>query len=127
MTEPFQILIIEDDELIVKAIKFACENKKLKALFARTGDDALAIIRSQPHISAVWLDHYLPGAYDGIAIVQELKSSPKGKDIPVFVVSNTANDENIARYMELGIVRYFIKVNYSIDEILHEVLTYVNH
>lgn len=127
MIQPLTILIVEDDELIVKAIRLACESKKIRALYAATGDEALSLIKSAQPISAVWLDHYLPGGYDGIAIVTEMKSLPETKNTPIFVISNTANDQNIASYMELGIVRYFIKVNYSIDEILHEIMSYVNH
>lgn len=127
MTQPVTILIVEDDELILKAIKLACESKKIRALYAGTGDEALAQINSGAYISAVWLDHYLPGGYDGIAIVREIKALSKTRNLPIFVISNTANDENIAHYIELGIVRYFIKVNYSIDEILREIVSYVDH
>ncbi len=90
---------------------------------ARTMDQAKEYSEDLSRIDAVWLDHYLMGKENGldfIAWCKEEKNS-KFKNVPIFVVSNTATADKVATYLRLGAEKYFVKSNHRLDEIIREI------
>jgi len=50
-----------------------------------------------------------------------LKDNPDTRDIPVLIVSNLSETDNVDRYVKMGAVHFFVKSNQSLDEILKKV------
>ncbi|MCK5027291.1 MAG: response regulator, partial [Candidatus Pacebacteria bacterium] len=88
------------------------------AIDAEQAFDALK--KKKPEI--ILLDLILPGV-DGFEILTQIKADDNLKDIPVMVISNLGQKEDIDRAMELGAVDFLIKANYTLDEIISRVLT----
>jgi len=90
------ILVVEDERSLLEAIKLKLVESGFNAVTARSVEQALSLLRSTPHIDAIWLDHYVLGGESGLDLVSRLKS--EGADwvnIPIFVVSNTASNEKV--------------------------------
>ena len=123
MTDLAQSILIIEDEIPLAGIiskKFA--KKGILTYVAKTTDEALDVLRSNSSVSAIWLDHYLLGSKSGLDLIVELKSSQsKWRDIPVYVVSNTATDTKQKEYLELGAEKFYTKSNYQLKEIVEEV------
>ena len=64
----------------------------------------------------------MPGV-DGFEILSQIKKDDNLKDIPVMVISNLGQKEDIDKAMALGAVDFLIKANYTLDEIISRVLT----
>jgi len=113
-----KILVVEDEVVLQKAIckKLNCEG--LESVCVRSVEDAETAMKEHEKISAVWLDHYLLGKETGYDFVRKLKQSSKWKDLPIFVVSNTASPEKIEGYMELGVNNYFSKADNRLENII---------
>lgn len=113
------VLVLEDERPILDAIKIKLENNGFAVLTAQSVAEALDYIENLKSIDAIWLDHYLLGREDGLDFVENIKKRDgKWKDIPIFVVSNTAGPDKVRSYMELGIDKYYIKAEHRLDEII---------
>ncbi len=73
-------------------------------------------------MDVIWLDHYLLGKESGLDFVVWCKEEAADyKNIPIFVVSNTATPEKIQTYLRLGINKYYVKAERRLDEIIKEI------
>lgn len=120
-TEKYTILILEDDAQLAKAVHDAFIEHGFKPIIVGTVDDGVKQMAKQEKIDAIWLDHYLLGKANGVDFVVETKKHPEWKDIPIFVVSNTASAPNIRSYLELGIENFYTKADHDIMEIIKDI------
>lgn len=74
------LLLVEDDEDIIKLIKGMLKGYKIKIYVSRTGEDAIEIIKTKK-IDIALVDYKLPYK-NGILITNEIKSI---KDIPIIL------------------------------------------
>jgi CheY-like chemotaxis protein len=103
----------EDDILFMKrALAGCCRAVDLEV--ARDGDEAICVL-SDGHYRPDWvvLDLKMPRR-TGIEVLQWIRSHPTLNDMPVSVLSSSAEQSDLARVQELGIIEYIVKpVNYE--------------
>ncbi|KAB2967124.1 MAG: response regulator [Thermoanaerobaculia bacterium] len=99
-----RVLIAEDDDEFARALAADLAAAGYRVARARTGEEALALVRSEPP-DAVALDLVLPGL-DGWQVLQALKADAATREVPVIVVSLVANHE---LGFALGAADYFVK------------------
>lgn len=114
------ILVVEDEKPLLFAISTKLRKKGYNVLESRSVDEALAFLKDDICIDAVWLDHYLLGKEDGIDFMSTLKESDF-KNVPVFVVSNTVNPNKIRAYIMMGAVKYYTKAEHRLEEIIDDI------
>ncbi len=118
MSDKKNILIVEDELALQKAISNKLKISNFNTFTARSVDEAMAHL-SKEKIDAIWLDHYLLGQENGLDLVVRLKEADsQWKNIPIIVVSNTATQDKVKSYMNLGIDSYFTKADYSLEKII---------
>ncbi|MEG9326649.1 HAMP domain-containing protein [Salinimicrobium catena] len=78
-----EVLIVEDDEASLKAIRSTLQNKQINISTAVTGQDALDTIRSQ-RFDCIILDLKLPDI-TGFEVLKKLNSGKKDFNVPVVV------------------------------------------
>ena len=83
------------------------------------GQEALKISR-QEKPALILLDLNLP-EIDGFTVLEELKGAKETKDIPVIVLTNFSNKEDINRCLNLGAKDYFVKSDTPISEVVKHV------
>jgi signal transduction histidine kinase/DNA-binding response OmpR family regulator len=98
------VLVVEDDDEFHRALAVDLEAAGYAIRRARSGEAALAIVRSDPP-DVITLDLVLPGQ-DGWSVLKELKADPATARIPVIIVSLIANHE---LGFALGAEDYFVK------------------
>lgn len=114
-----KILIVEDDNILSKAINTALTQAGYKTLVAVDGKDALIKVKEfRPHL--ILLDLILPKK-SGEDVLAEIKSNSDTKKIPVLVATVKSELASISRCVGLGARGYFIKSHYTLDEIVAEV------
>lgn len=117
------ILVVEDERPLLEAVKLKLESSGFSVVSARSVKEALNHLKDVEKIDAVWLDHYLLGQEDGLDFVVECKKEDSWcKDIPIFVVSNTASPDKVQAYLKLGVNKYFVKAEKRLDDIINEML-----
>lgn len=113
------ILVVEDDkflrELLVR--KLGAEGFDVKnAIDAEMAFTALA--ERMPDI--ILLDLILPGV-DGFEILARVKANPKFVNVPVIILSNLGQKEDLDKAMTLGAKDFMVKANFTLDEIVAKV------
>lgn len=118
--EEQKILVVEDDKFLRELFVRKMFNEGFDVESAVDADQAFDVLKNRkPQI--ILLDLILPGV-DGFEILTQIKADSNLKDIPVMVISNLGQKEDIDRAMELGAVDFLIKANYTLDEIIGRVL-----
>jgi len=114
-----KILIIEDDNILQKAVAAALKEEGLEVVQAFDGRDGVKKAKSvKPDL--ILLDLLLPKK-DGWEVLKTLKKDIKTKNIPVFILTVYEGQNSIAKCLDLGIKGYFVKSQYSLDEIVSKV------
>lgn len=72
-------------------------------------------------VDVIWLDHYLLGKETGLDFVVWIKKQKKFNSILIFVVSNTASEDKVCAYLELGVEKYYTKSDLRLDGIIEEI------
>lgn len=117
--EKIKILLVEDDYFLsgIYLKKFMLEGFEI--IPARDGEEGLELAQSKnPDI--ILLDILLPKK-DGFQVLAELKASQKTKNIPVLVITNLSEEENIKKAFDLGAKDYIIKSNFLPAEVIEKV------
>jgi DNA-binding response OmpR family regulator len=115
------ILVVEDEKSLLDAIEIKLTKNGFTVIKARSYNEAIESLETN-EIDAIWLDHYLLGKESGLDIVTKIKSQDsKWKNIPVFVVSNTATSEKVQSYIHFGVEKYFVKSNFRLEEIICDI------
>lgn len=113
------ILLVEDNEADIKLTRIAFENsnEKVKIHVARDGEEAIDYIEAKnkfsdkakyPYPELILLDINLP-KFDGLTILQKIKSSDEYKKVPVIMLSSSAYDDDIERSYKYGASGYIQK------------------
>lgn len=114
-----KILVIEDDNILQKAITTSLEDNKFEVISALDGKEGIekAGVESP---DLILLDLLMP-KMDGWEVLVELKKNKKTKKIPVLVLTVYEGEDSISKCIKLGAKGYFIKSQYSLDEVVDKV------
>jgi len=95
-----KVLLVEDEEQLRRVMKDLLEREGYVVSEARDGVQALdEVDRHAPDI--IVLDLNLPGL-DGYSVLQQLRSRPVTRGIPVVVLTAKGDEDNEVRVFELG-------------------------
>jgi len=113
------VLVVEDDQFLRDLIVKKLEEEGLKTIQAIDGEEGLRLIReNKPDI--VLLDLILPGI-DGFEVLKQVKADVSLSDIPIIILSNLGQKDDIDRGVELGAKDYMIKAHFTPGEIVQKV------
>lgn len=105
--EKNKILIVEDEESLLRLESILLTSKGYDVIGAMTGQQALdAIVSDRPDL--VLLDIMLP-ELDGFEVCSRIKSNPETKHIPVIMVTAKKTGEDMARGEAAGADWYITK------------------
>lgn len=111
-----KVLVVEDDMFLSAVLLKKLNNEKCVVAHAMTGEEALVkSIDEKPDI--ILLDLVLPGA-NGLDILKTVKENPVTKAIPVVILSNLSQQEDIDRAKELGAEKFLVKAMSTPDDIV---------
>ena len=114
-----KILIAEDDNFLTSAYKVKLKREGFDVQVAGDGEQALLDLKTFiPDI--ILLDLVMP-IKDGFAVLEEVKKDPNLKDIPVVVMSNLGQKEDIDRARALGAREYFIKTDIQLKDMAQKI------
>jgi PAS domain S-box-containing protein len=99
-----KVLVVEDDLDIARLIQIHLSGDGREVLIAQRGGEALELAQRED-LDLITLDILLPDI-DGFAVLEELKSDPATREIPVIIVSILPDPEEGLR---LGAVDYVTK------------------
>lgn len=113
------ILLVEDDPFLRELIaeKLKAEGYTVKE--AVTGERGLEQVK-QEKPSLIVLDLILPGI-DGFEVLRKMKQDTETSKIPVLILSNFGQKEDVKQGLDLGAFDYLIKAHLTPSEIVKKV------
>lgn len=113
------ILVVEDDKFLRELLVRKLGGEGFDVKNAIDAEMAFSILAERtPNI--ILLDLILPGV-DGFEILARIKANPKLVDIPVIILSNLGQKEDLDKAMALGAKDFMVKANFTLDEIVTKV------
>lgn len=114
-----RILLVEDDRFLRRAAEAALRQGGFTVVTAGDGEEALQVARAGvPDL--VLLDVIMP-KLQGFDVLEALKRDPATASIPVIMLSNLGQAEDVRRAMEAGAAGYLVKANLSLQALVSHV------
>jgi len=119
MANKIKILIVEDDFFLRKLCQKKLEKEGFEVFLAQDGNEGIEQAKKNiPDL--ILLDIILPGI-DGFDVLKTLKNESSTKAIPIVLLSNLGQKEDIDKGSALGATDYLIKAHFSPQEIVDKV------
>ena len=114
-----KILIVEDDPSMIKILATTLTKEGYEVLQAQDGKEGLDLaLSSQPDL--LLLDLLLP-TMSGLDILRSLRKDERGAAIPVMILTNLDENDEIYKTVANTTSAYIIKSNSSLEFITSEV------
>ena len=120
-----KILLVEDDPFLSSLLKNRLQKEGLEVTLAKDGEEALSFLKSsKPDL--ILLDLILPKK-SGFEVMEEMRNDPQipSQELPIIIISNLGQPEDISRGQELGAIEYFVKAKTSIDELVEKIKSFL--
>ena len=119
-----KILFVEDDEFLRTLLLRNLEKENFKIIVATNGNDVLEQAKTELP-SLILLDLVLAGK-SGFQVLKELKEESVTSNIPVIILSNIGQKEDIKKGLALGAEDYLIKALSNPAEIIRKIQKILN-
>ena len=118
-----KILIIEDEKMLGDMYREKFVQAGFEVILVGTAEEGIKIA-SKEKPDLILLDILLPRE-NGIYFLTEFKKKKEFSQIPVVAFSNYDDPETKKKAFELGVKDYLIKTNYTPQEIIERVKSYL--
>lgn len=116
-----KILIIEDDFFLIKVMQKKFEKEQFEVHILENGTNAVTTAdKFKPDV--ILVDLIMPET-DGFETIKNLREDDRTVNIPILVVSNLANTEEVEKVEKMNILKYFVKSNIDLKEIIEFIKT----
>jgi CheY-like chemotaxis protein len=116
---PRKILVVDDNEIILKAISLKLRSAGYEPFTATDAASAIAVAHKEP-LDLILLDiNFPPDMYgeacDGFHILDQLRQIERASDVPVIIISTSEAAQDRERALKLGTTAFFHKPIDHID------------
>lgn len=114
-----KVLIVEDETMLVNMYIAKFEKEGFETVQAENGKKGIEVAKEEkPDI--ILLDIIMP-EMDGFMVLKELKSTPETKNIPVIMLTNLGQEEDVEKGSKLGAIGYLVKANLTPSQVVDKV------
>ncbi|MBU4351341.1 response regulator [Candidatus Parcubacteria bacterium] len=114
-----KILFIEDESSLQKTFGDILTSEGFKMISAIDGEVGLRLAESEKP-DLIILDLVLPKLH-GLEVLRGLKENNGTRNIPVIILTNMGDMENIEKALELGATTYMIKADYTLEDVVSKI------
>ena len=113
------ILIIEDDKFLRELITRKLLNEAYEVSEAIDGEEGIKKIKEEKP-DLILLDLILPGI-DGFEVLSKMREDPALAQIPVIILSNLGQKDDVEKGLKMGAIDYLIKAHFTPGEIIEKI------
>ena len=114
-----KVLLVEDDTILSDTLGRKFIEKKYTVFTAFNASLARKILADN-RVDVILLDLVLPDEH-GLSLLRELKKNDQLKNVPVLIISNLGQQEEIEQGLKAGAIDYIVKTNTVPGEIFEKV------
>jgi DNA-binding response OmpR family regulator len=101
------ILVIDDDNIMLKAVKSILHKDGFNVIMAKDGKEAFELLENADY-DIVITDLMMPYA-NGLEVVSKLRNNELKRKVGIIIVSSVGNEETITEAFRLGADEYIKK------------------
>ncbi len=113
------VLVIEDDIFLCNLLEQRFNKEKFSFFIAKDGEIGIEKVKEKKP-DLVLLDVLLPGI-DGYEVLKRIKVDPDLADIPVIILSNFGQKNDIEKAKQLGAMKFLVKATSDLDDIIKNI------
>jgi DNA-binding response OmpR family regulator len=114
-----KILIVEDDKFLRELISRKLTKEGFEIAEAVDGEEGIEkAAEFLPDL--VLLDLILPGI-DGFGALEKIKENTKTMHVPVVILSNLGQKDEVEKGLKLGAIDFLIKAHFTPEEIVEKI------
>ena len=117
-------MIIEDDKFLRGLISRKLDKEGYEVEEAVDGENGFKKIKEKKP-DLILLDLILPGM-DGFEVLERTKQNPETAPIPVIILSNLGQEEDIEKGLRLGAAAYLVKARLTPGEVIEKIKEILN-
>ncbi len=117
-TQP-TILIVEDEVSMLTALRDKFSREGFVVLQAKDGQEGLDSALTN-HPDLILLDIIMP-IMDGMTMLDKLRQDPWGKSVPVILLTNLSEVDEVAASLRQGVYDYLVKSDWKLADIVNKV------
>ena len=114
-----KVLLVEDDEMLHGMYTQKFKNQGYEVVSAYNGADGVKLAETE-HPDVILLDVIMP-KMDGFVALKKIRKGDTTAKIPVILLTNLGQEEDVRKGRELGANDYFIKANHTPQEVVDKV------
>ena len=119
------ILLVEDDTFLSGMYKTKFELEGFVVITAEDGFKGFQFAKEQ-HPDIILLDILMP-KMDGFEVLQKIRSSEDTKHIPVILLTNLGQKDDVKKGLTLGADGYLIKAHFMPSEVVTKLKSVLAH
>lgn len=114
-----KILVVEDELALSQVLSDRFTQEGFDVQTAADGEEGLKKATAwKPDL--VLLDIVMP-KMDGMTMLHALRKTPEGKTMPVILLTNLSDTEDVYEAMANGVYDFLVKSHWDLDDLIHEV------
>ena len=123
--KPKKIMIVEDDAFVMDIYETKLKKEGFDIILASNGMEAMKKLENQDNIpDLILLDIVMP-YMDGLEVLREIEKNISLKNIPVILLTNLSQKEEVEQGIKLGAKDYLIKSHFTPTEVLEKISQYL--
>ena len=117
MAKNKKILIVEDEEPMLKALANKFKNEGFNVVAAADGEEGFNQALAE-HPDLILLDIIMP-KIDGITVAKQIRENKRwGKDVPIIMLTNLNDPESVAEAAKFAVHDFLVKTDWRLDDIV---------
>lgn len=111
-----RVLVVEDEKALRSALVDKLTHEGFVVTEAKNGQEGLEQAMSD-HPDCILLDIVMP-IKDGMTMLAELRQDQWGKTVPVIILTNLSDLDNVSNAVSGGSYDYLIKSDWKLDDVV---------
>jgi len=121
MEQKKKIMIVEDDVFVMDIYQTKLAQEGFEVLSATNGMEGLKKLKAMTELPDLMLLDILMPYMDGLEMLAEVKKEEKLKNIPIILLTNLSQKNDIDTGMGLGANDYLIKSHFTPSEVVEKI------
>jgi DNA-binding response OmpR family regulator len=111
-----KVLIIEDDDHVLKALEHKFKYEGFNVLTAKDGVEGLeSSLKNHPDL--ILLDIIMP-KMDGVTMLKKLRQDQWGAEAKVIILTNLSEDKEVLQALESRVYDYLVKSDWKLEDLV---------
>jgi DNA-binding response OmpR family regulator len=114
-----KIMIVEDEKSLLSVLAEKFRREGFFVFEAGNGEEGLeSALKNHPEL--IILDLIMP-SMDGMTMLKKLREDKWGNNVPVLILSNLSDADQIQEANGRGVIDFLVKSNWGLDDVVSKV------